>query len=93
MDTASVTCRLRSLRACASILMELGTPTVDMVMWRAPTPMSRLMNSADASTARQFRQGSPCPMYTVTHNKACLSLLETYRLHMGIGWLGVCPFL
>ncbi len=85
METARVTCRLCCLSACASMAMELGTPTVEMVMWRAPTPMSALMNCADASTERHVRHGSPCPMYTAGQTACLLDSHMQAHGYEGIG--------
>ena len=60
MDTASVACR----RWPARRTMAWGTPTVLMVMWRAPMPTAEFRKRTAASTARRFSSGSPMPMNT-----------------------------
>jgi hypothetical protein len=55
MDIASVFCSLW----LASFMMLLGTPTEEMVMWRAPMPTFAVRNLLAASTERMLSRGSP----------------------------------
>jgi len=58
---ASVDCVLY----CASLAIALGTPTVEMVMWRAPIFMVLFMNSCACITDGRLSSGSPIPMKTM----------------------------
>lgn len=64
---ASVDCRLE----LASFMMELGTPTVLMVMLRCPMPRSWLTKKWAFSTEGRFRRGSPMPMKTAASTDQC----------------------
>lgn len=55
MEMARVFCSLW----LASFMMLLGTPTDEMVMWRAPMPTSAVRNLLAASTERMVSNGSP----------------------------------
>ena len=75
-DTARVLCSL----APASRSIAPRTPTVDMVMWRAPIPTSALSASCARSTLGTLSSGSPIPMNTtlVTRVPKCSSSETTW---------------
>lgn len=60
MLIASVDCRLE----LASFMMELGTPTVLIVMLRCPMPRSWFKKVCAFNTDGRFSIGSPMPMKT-----------------------------
>mmetsp|Transcript_1337 Transcript_1337/g.2920 ORF Transcript_1337/g.2920 Transcript_1337/m.2920 type:complete len:227 (-) Transcript_1337:612-1292(-) len=70
-DTARVLCR----RAPANRSSDRGTPTVEMVMCRAPMPTSALSASCARRTLGMLSNGSPIPMNTtfVTRTPKCSS--------------------
>ena len=62
----------------ASFMIAFGTPTDEMVMWRAPTPMSDVMNLFAASTERMLSSGSPMPMNTADSPNAKVWMYLVY---------------